>query len=96
MFLAIINDTYTEVRESINTENVDFQLGQFIREQMKKMLPKCCRKKNIQPNDVLNVNSFLNDKIVTNNDDNDENKRNFVSLNNVFKEYSIVDEEIAK
>lgn len=90
MFLAIINDTYSDVKELINVEPIDFDFKQFCRKHMKNMYEKllCCRKNGMQSND-----SILNDKKAVTRSD---NENNVVLLDDVFKEYSVIDEEIIK
>jgi polycystin 2 len=48
MFLAIINDTYSEVKSDMTTQKSEFELGDYFKKSYEKMLERLSVKREVK------------------------------------------------
>lgn len=82
MFLAIINDTYTDVREHISAEKSELEIGTYIRKQLqriaRKLCPCCC------DNSVASTQSIDSDANAI-----EDTQSSYISITKLFKEIKV-------
>ena len=57
MFLAIINDTYSEVKSDMTTQKSEFELGDYFKKSYEKMLDRLNVKRDVRDL-LMNINSI--------------------------------------
>jgi hypothetical protein len=58
MFLAIINDTYSEVKNDMTTQKSEFELGDYLKKSYEKMLNRLNIKRDVN-NYFIHILKFL-------------------------------------
>ncbi|ELT89097.1 hypothetical protein CAPTEDRAFT_146610 [Capitella teleta] len=64
MFLAIINDTYSEVKEEISNQKNEFEMGDYFKQGYNKMLDKL----NLKRDKIVDIQKALQTADINNDD----------------------------